>query len=311
MHKENKSQMEKRGRSINIFLMDGESTGKIKVSISNWNGVTYKIPRKMLEDCRDFEAFKQSGIYFLFGENRAYIGQADVRLSGGAIFKRIFEHTKDHLTADWQEVVVFTRKDNSLGLTDISFLENLFHKNAVKANRYKILNSNRPSQGTVTEEKRSELEEYADYAELILGVLGYKIFEPIEQDFKHAFIKKSTEDSSQKTSLPNLPNPDSNVGEYIRTAMRNLANSGYSFSDEEIDKMCSEEWTWDVFKRNGKPFMRRIKGTTPTKDELDINGYRRFWNEVFIFGNTRVIISKEWFPIHKQRFIEWYNSLSK
>lgn len=302
--------MEKRGRTFYLFLMDGESTGKIKVTVSNWNGVTYKIPRKMLEDCRDFEAFKQSGIYFLFGENKAYIGQADVRLSGGAIFKRIFEHTKDHLAEDWEEVVVFTSKDNSLGLTDISFLENLFHKNAVKAKRFKILNNNTPSQGTVTEEKREELEEYADYAELILGVLGYKIFEPIEHNSIKQTYKK-TGNTNQKTTVPDLPNPECKVGEYIRTAMRNLANSGYSFSDEEIDKMCSEEWTLDIFKRSGTPFMRRIKGSTPTKEELDIGNYRRFWNEVFIFGGVKVIISKEWYIPHKQRFAAWYNSLGK
>lgn len=39
-------------------------------------------------------------------------------------------------------------------------------------------NGNEPTIGTVTEEKESELEEYIDQAELVLGAFGYKVFEP-------------------------------------------------------------------------------------------------------------------------------------
>ena len=37
--------MMKRSKNINMFLMDGEVTGKIKCTLSNWTGVIYKIPR--------------------------------------------------------------------------------------------------------------------------------------------------------------------------------------------------------------------------------------------------------------------------
>lgn len=33
-----------RGKVISVYLIDGEANGKIKASISNWNGIAYKIP---------------------------------------------------------------------------------------------------------------------------------------------------------------------------------------------------------------------------------------------------------------------------
>ena len=47
--------------------MDGEVTGKIKCTLSNWTGVIYKIPRIQLGDLKSRPEMKQSGVYFLFG----------------------------------------------------------------------------------------------------------------------------------------------------------------------------------------------------------------------------------------------------
>ena len=70
----------KRGKNINMFLMDGEVTGKIKCTLSNWTGVIYKISRIQLADLKSRDELKQTGIYFLFGrdedkqKNVTYIG---------------------------------------------------------------------------------------------------------------------------------------------------------------------------------------------------------------------------------------------
>ena len=65
-----------RGKVISVYLIDGVANGKIKATISNWNGIAYKIPRRLLDECKELEAFKQSGVYFLFGNNMVYVGQA-------------------------------------------------------------------------------------------------------------------------------------------------------------------------------------------------------------------------------------------
>lgn len=40
--------MATRGKSINLFLMDSEASGRIKCTLANWTGVAYKIPRTAL-----------------------------------------------------------------------------------------------------------------------------------------------------------------------------------------------------------------------------------------------------------------------
>lgn len=50
---------------------------------------------------------------------------------------------------------------------------------AAEAGRYQTKNGNDPNPGNITEEKESELEEYIDYAKIVMGALGYKLFEPL------------------------------------------------------------------------------------------------------------------------------------
>lgn len=74
--------MAPRGLSINLYLMDGTATGRIKCTLANWTGVAYKIPRIELELCTGRDDLRQSGVYFLFGASEqtgeavVYIGQA-------------------------------------------------------------------------------------------------------------------------------------------------------------------------------------------------------------------------------------------
>lgn len=42
-------------------------------------------------------------------------------------------------------------------------------------------NGNDPNHGNTTEEKESEMEEFIDYAKVIMGTLGHKVFEPVKK----------------------------------------------------------------------------------------------------------------------------------
>lgn len=176
-----------RTKSINLFLMDGKATGRVKCSLANWTGFAYKIPRTEIEKCKTREDLKQSGVYFLFGisddtgENIAYIGQAGSRKNGEGILYRLQEHKRDSNKDYWTEAVVFTTSNNSFGPTEISYLENRFFYLAKSANRYIVKNNIEPSYGHVTEEKESELEEFIEYAEIVMGTLGHRVFDSIEE----------------------------------------------------------------------------------------------------------------------------------
>lgn len=192
-----------KGKTINVFLMDGDPTLRIKCTLQNWTGIAYKIPRVMLDDCKDGNSdivkhLKQTGIYFLLGEdlnsgNKAiYIGQAVARKNGDGLLCRLLEHKrnqKEKYWSDWNEVIVFTTQNNSFGPTEISYLENKFTNMAKQSGRYDVKNGNDPNPGNFTEEKESELLEYIDYARIIMGVLGHKVFEPVVKNVNSIYSK--------------------------------------------------------------------------------------------------------------------------
>ena len=184
-----------KNKNFNLFLMDGEVTGRIKCTLSNWTGLAYKIPRSYLDKSKDRQDLKQSGVYFLFGKNdndeeEVYIGQAGIRKNGEGVLFRVNEHLKDDTY--FSDAVMLTTQNNSFGPTEISYLENKFTNMAVETDRFKVRNNNDPNPGNVTEEKESELEDFIEYSKMVLGVLGYKVFVPI-------IDSKPRETSDEKT----------------------------------------------------------------------------------------------------------------
>ena len=92
------------------------------------------------------------------------------------------EHFRQEKNEYFTHAVMLVTSDDSLGPTEISYLENAFHSRALAAGRVRTLNSNDPSPGTVTEEKKAELEESIAYATIAIGSLGYRIFEKADDD---------------------------------------------------------------------------------------------------------------------------------
>jgi hypothetical protein len=177
--------MSNRSKNINMFLMDGKVTGKIKCTLSNWTGVIYKIPRIQLADLKSRDEMKQSGIYFLFGRDEdkqkdvTYIGQATNRKNGEGVLFRVQEHTRDNHADYFNDVIILTTQNNSFGPTEISYLENKFTQLAKEFGRYIVKNGNEPNSGNVTEEKQSELDEVVENTLMIVGTLGYRVFVPM------------------------------------------------------------------------------------------------------------------------------------
>lgn len=177
--------MPNRSKNINMFLINGEVTGIIKCTLSNWTGVIYKIPRIQLADLKSRDEMKQSGIYFLFGRNEdkqkdvTYIGQATNRKNGEGVLLRVQEHTRDNHADYFNDVIILTTQNNSFGPTEISYLENKFTQLAKDAGRFIVKNGNEPNSGNVTEEKQSELDEVVENTLMIVGTLGYRVFVPM------------------------------------------------------------------------------------------------------------------------------------
>ncbi|MFW0121849.1 GIY-YIG nuclease family protein [Rothia sp. CCM 9419] len=191
-------------KTIQLFLMDGVVDGRVKSTLANWTGLVYKIPRTFIRGAQDIPALEQTGVYFLFGidesdgQGSVYVGQAGTRQNGRGVLGRIEEHCHDANKDYFNQAVVMTTSNNSFGPTEISYLEHRFTQIAKDARRYHVKNGNLPSRGNITEEKQAELEEFISYAELVMGSLGFFVFEPLVRP------RDTPQEETQKQKAPVL-----------------------------------------------------------------------------------------------------------
>ena len=120
-------------------------------------------------------------------------------------------------------------------------------------------------------------------------------------------IPKAQRTTTPKFQIPQLPQENLKIGEFVRLALSNLSTSGYEFKPGEIDEMCTPEWSIKTFHTQNAFMKRYVPELTDNKGP---DGYVRFWSEPFTFGGIQVLISKEWFEGNQRNyFTNWYNSL--
>lgn len=129
------------------------------------------------------------------------------------------------------------------------------------------------------------------------------------RDYEDKLVKYISNRSKQDgIVVPPLPVDDGSlkVGDYIYKAMRNLSDAGYCFSEEAINKMTTSEWSLDTFHTQ-YPFMKiYVAGETDLKWT---DGYQRFKDGPYPFGDYQVLITKEWKDHQLKYFKDWYKTL--
>ncbi|MDR6158023.1 hypothetical protein QF023_001539 [Chryseobacterium sp. SLBN-27] len=195
------------GKTIKIFLIDGEPNGRLTCELSNWTGKAFKIPRNKIKISADRLELESTGIYILFGKSTnnkdlAYIGE------GEEVYKRIIQQVsgKDF----WNEVIIFISKDENLNKAHVKYLENKLYEIAKKVNRYDLINSNIPTKSSISESDRAEMEEFIENIKLLTNSLGYKIFEElihenqsVEEQINNTFYIKATRGANAKGQITN------------------------------------------------------------------------------------------------------------
>lgn len=168
--------MKKFGKTIKLFLIDGEPNGRMTCELSNWTGKAYKIPRIMIKDSYSREDLKSPGIYLLFGENEegkglVYIGEAET----------IIDRLKQHVAQKefWSEVILFISKDENLNKAHIKYLENRLYEIAKRINFYELENTTIPSKSSISESEIAEMEEFIENIKLLTNTLGHRVFETL------------------------------------------------------------------------------------------------------------------------------------
>jgi len=100
------------GKTIRIFLVDGEPTGILLAEISNWTGKVLVAPRSQLDQLSKREAVRRTGVYLLVGPDQddpsralASIGEGDNVLK--QLLRRSWNEAKDF----WERTVVTGTKN--------------------------------------------------------------------------------------------------------------------------------------------------------------------------------------------------------
>lgn len=166
------------GRSIRIYLADGTPSGIRHIEIVNWSGQGIYCPRSRFAELSKWDEIKRPGVYFLFerqsadSDNRVYVGESE------NVIKRLNDH--DRQKDFWNELVIFTSKDENLTKSHIKYLESRLTFLTYEAGRYKIENSNSPTESSLPRADRDAMEEFISNMRIVLGTLGHKLLEPLK-----------------------------------------------------------------------------------------------------------------------------------
>ncbi len=167
------------GKTIRVYLDDGSVSGIRHAEIVNWTGQAVSSPRSKIKELASWDESKKPGVYFLFGvdeesgEDAVYIGEAE----------NVFDRLQNHLANKdfWNEVVFFTNKDENLTKSHVKYLESRLVQIAKLSSRQVVLNGNEPQLPVLPRGGRDAMEEFVANLKILLGVVGHKTLENIEQ----------------------------------------------------------------------------------------------------------------------------------
>lgn len=167
------------GRSIRIYLVDGDASGLLTAEVMNWSGKFVVAPRTMLKELASREEVSRTGVYILAGpdpENPAqdmvYVGEGD------NVFKRITAHDRDSDKEFWTRCVLVTSKDLNLTKGHVRYLESCIIAKGYASGRARLANGTAPPLPPMPEPDVADMEGFLSHIELVLPVLGFDFLKP-------------------------------------------------------------------------------------------------------------------------------------
>ncbi|AMA48755.1 MULTISPECIES: GIY-YIG nuclease family protein [Flavobacterium] len=165
------------GKSIRIYLKEGSVTGIKFAELVNQTIQSLSCPRtKIAELNKHFpNEINTQGVYFLIGYEEdtgkqiVYIGEAE------NVWDRLKNH--DYQKDFWNEVIVFTSKDDNLTKSHIKYLESRLIEVANQTKRYGLKNGNSPSLSSLPLPDKDAMEEFLSNIKILTGTLGHKFLE--------------------------------------------------------------------------------------------------------------------------------------
>ncbi len=160
---------------LHILVADGDPDGLRVVERSNWNGKAVVFPRALYPTVRKREEFQQPGVYLLIGEREDGDGETIYVGEGDPVYHRLENHyaQKDF----WTRAVFFVAGPGQLNKAHVQYLEAQLIQRARAVKQVPLMNSNIPTEPTLSEMDRAYLEVFLHNLLGMLPVLGITAFD--------------------------------------------------------------------------------------------------------------------------------------
>ena len=172
---------DKKGKSLQLYFIDGRPDGMLTAEVFNWTGHVLMAPRTQIRTALDREEAGRTGVYLLLGESLpagqegqggealAYIGKAE------NISNRIRYHLTQEKMNWWETAVLVTSANNNLNAAHVTYLEARLIEKA-RAVGFPLYNANNPARPGLSEADQVNMEVFLDYLLMILPALRIDVF---------------------------------------------------------------------------------------------------------------------------------------
>ena len=161
--------------SLRIFVADGDPDGLRVVERSNWIGKALMFPRALLPRVKGRSELSQTGVYLLLGPREDGEGDMLYVGEGDPIRPRLESHyaKKDF----WTRAVCFVAGAGQLNKAHVQLLEAQLIALAAAAKRLPLDNAYTPTEPTLSEADRADMQVFLQNMLGMLPVLGVHAFE--------------------------------------------------------------------------------------------------------------------------------------
>jgi hypothetical protein len=163
--------------TIRIFVEDGDPEGVRIIDQMNWTGQAVVFPREKWVEIRGRKEFEEPGAYVLIGYGSIdddlptlYIGEGD------GVRTRIDSHAKSKDFWSWG--IIFSSTNHGLNKAHVQWLEYALIRQAKKAARSHLDNSNEPLEPALNPSEKADTQRFLKEILQILPLAGLRAFEP-------------------------------------------------------------------------------------------------------------------------------------
>lgn len=163
-----------RKKSISI-IEHSDMEGILEISVKNWNGKIFKIPRIAINK-HEINELNNIGVYFLIFEvdnnlNSIYVGESE------NLKNRLLQHITDYNTSKrneyWSYTIIFIGED--LDKASLRYMETYFYNLIKGTSKYNLTTKTVTSDPKLSNFNKISCNDYINTSLIVLKILGIKL----------------------------------------------------------------------------------------------------------------------------------------